>query len=43
MNKIADFLKNTSNPKILIVQPSRMGDIIFALPAVTEIKKKYPN
>ncbi len=43
MNKIADFLKNTSNPKILIVQPSRMGDIIFALPAVTQIKKKYPN
>ena len=43
MNKISDFLKNAPNPKILIVQPSRMGDIIFALPAVTQIKKKYPN
>ena len=43
MNNIREYLRNHSNPKILIVQPSRMGDIIFALPAVTEIKNKYPN
>lgn len=42
-NDIIKFLQNNSKPKILIVQPSRMGDIIFALPAVTEIKKKYPH
>ena len=38
-NEIIELLKNGSKPKILIVQPSRMGDIIFALPAVTQIKK----
>ncbi len=42
-NKIIEFLENSLKPKILIVQPSRMGDIIFALPAVVEIKKKYPH
>ena len=42
-NEITELLKNESKPKILIVQPSRMGDIIFALPAVTQIKKTYPN
>lgn len=41
--EIINYLQNSSKPKILIVQPSRMGDIIFALPAVTAIKKKYPN
>ena len=42
-NEIMELLKNGTKPKILIVQPSRMGDIIFALPAVTQIKKTYPN
>ena len=40
---IKEYLKNNKNPKILIVQPSRMGDIIFALPAVSAIKRQYPN
>lgn len=40
--KIREYLNNKIDSKILIVQPSRMGDIIFALPAVVEIKKKYP-
>ncbi|MDR3281571.1 MAG: DUF374 domain-containing protein [Endomicrobium sp.] len=30
-------------PKILIVQPSRIGDIVFSLPVLVAIKKKYPN
>jgi len=38
---IKKYLKNEQKPKILIVQPSRMGDIIFALPAVSAIKKQY--
>ena len=42
-NEITELLKNNPKSKILIVQPSRMGDIIFALPAVTQIKKTYPN
>ena len=42
-NEIIKLLKNNPKPKLLVVQPSRMGDIIFALPAVTQIKKTYPN
>ncbi|GHT06690.1 hypothetical protein AGMMS5026_05450 [Endomicrobiia bacterium] len=30
-------------PKILIVQPSRIGDIIFSLPVLSAIKKRYPD
>ena len=41
--EIIHYLQTNNKPKILIVQPSRMGDIIFALPAVVEIKKKYPH
>ncbi len=41
--QIIQYLNSVPKPKFLIVQPSRMGDIIFALPAVVEIKKKYPN
>jgi len=40
---IKEYLKHHPNPKILIIQPSRMGDIIFALPAVNAIKKQYPH
>ncbi|MFA7074246.1 MAG: lipopolysaccharide heptosyltransferase II [Endomicrobiaceae bacterium] len=40
---IKEYLKYHPQPKILIVQPSRMGDIIFALPAVSAIKKQYPH
>ncbi|MDD5020652.1 MAG: lipopolysaccharide heptosyltransferase II [Endomicrobiaceae bacterium] len=40
---IKDYLKHHPQPKILIIQPSRMGDVIFALPAVNAIKKQYPH
>lgn len=40
---IKEYLQYHPQPKILIVQPSRMGDIIFALPAVAAIKKQYPH
>lgn len=40
---VKEYLKNHPRPKILIVQPSRMGDIIFALPAVNALKKQYPH
>jgi lipopolysaccharide heptosyltransferase II len=37
------YLASHPRPRILIVQPSRMGDVIFTLPAVTALRKKYPN
>jgi lipopolysaccharide heptosyltransferase II len=40
---IAQYLSYHPAPKILIVQPSRIGDIIFALPSLVSLKKKYPN
>ncbi|MCA6071979.1 MAG: lipopolysaccharide heptosyltransferase II [Endomicrobium sp.] len=40
---ILKYLEYHPSPKILIVQPSRIGDIIFALPVLSAIKKKYPH
>ena len=40
---LVKYLSNHPRPKILIVQPSRLGDVIFALPAVCAIRKRYPN
>ena len=40
---IKQYLEYHPQPKILIVQPSRMGDIIFSLPTVSAIKKQYPH
>ena len=40
---LVKYLSSHPRPKILIVQPSRLGDVIFALPAVCAIKKRYPN
>ena len=40
---VAEYLKLHPFPKILIVQPSRLGDIIFALPTLAAIKRKYPH
>jgi lipopolysaccharide heptosyltransferase II len=40
---IKKYLELHPFPKILIVQPSRLGDIIFSLPAVASIKNKYPH
>ncbi|MDR2396035.1 MAG: DUF374 domain-containing protein [Endomicrobium sp.] len=40
---ILKYLEYHPTPKILIVQPSRLGDIIFSLPTLAAIKKKYPH
>ncbi|MDR3112985.1 MAG: DUF374 domain-containing protein [Endomicrobium sp.] len=40
---IKKYLELHPFPKILIVQPSRLGDIVFSLPVVTALKKQYPN
>lgn len=40
---IKEYLLNHPRPKILIVQPSRIGDVVFSLPALLAIRKKYPH
>jgi lipopolysaccharide heptosyltransferase II len=40
---ISKYLEYHPAPKILIVQPSRIGDIIFSLPTLAAIKQKYPH
>jgi len=40
---LKNYMKNNPRPKILIVQPSRIGDVIFSLPAVSAIRKEYPH
>jgi lipopolysaccharide heptosyltransferase II len=40
---ILKYLEYHPAPKILIVQPSRIGDIVFSLPVLSAIKKKYPH
>jgi len=40
---IVKYIELHPAPKILIVQPSRLGDIVFTLPTLVSIKKKYPN
>jgi lipopolysaccharide heptosyltransferase II len=42
-NDIPSYLQYHPNPKILIVQPSRIGDVLFTLPAVAAIRKQYPH
>jgi heptosyltransferase I len=39
----AEYLAKHPRPKILIVQPSRIGDVIFTLPALAALRKKYPR
>ncbi|MDR1196251.1 MAG: DUF374 domain-containing protein [Endomicrobium sp.] len=41
--KIPKYLEFHPFPKILIVQPSRLGDIIFSLPVLAALKRKYPH
>ncbi|MDR2426311.1 MAG: DUF374 domain-containing protein [Endomicrobium sp.] len=41
--KIYKYLEFHPFPKILIVQPSRLGDIIFSLPVLAALKSKYPH
>jgi lipopolysaccharide heptosyltransferase II len=38
---MSKYLKYHPAPKILIVQPSRVGDIIFSLPTLAAIKQRY--
>jgi lipopolysaccharide heptosyltransferase II len=40
---ILKYLEYHPSPRILIVQPSRIGDIVFSLPVLSAIKKKYPK
>ncbi|MDR3274778.1 MAG: DUF374 domain-containing protein [Endomicrobium sp.] len=40
---VLTYLSHHPEPKILIVQPSRIGDIIFSLPVLSALKKRYPN
>jgi lipopolysaccharide heptosyltransferase II len=40
---VLKYLEYHPAPKILIIQPSRIGDIVFSLPLLAAIKKKYPN
>ncbi|MBN1621181.1 MAG: lipopolysaccharide heptosyltransferase II [Endomicrobiales bacterium] len=38
-----EYLEHHPCPKILIVQPSRIGDVVFALPTLSALRKKYPK
>jgi heptosyltransferase-1 len=39
---VREYLEHHPRPKILVVQPSRIGDVVFTLPAVLALRKKYP-
>jgi len=40
---VREYLAHHPHPRILIVQPSRLGDVIFALPAVAALRKRFPD
>ncbi|OGS09417.1 MAG: lipopolysaccharide heptosyltransferase II [Elusimicrobia bacterium RIFOXYA1_FULL_47_7] len=40
---IVKYLDSHPNPKILIVQPSRLGDVVFSLPALKSLRERYPK
>lgn len=40
---IDEYLKHHPEPKILIVQPSRLGDVVFTLPALSALRSRYPH
>lgn len=40
---IAAYLDHHPRPKILIVQPSRIGDVLFTLPAAADLRKRFPH
>lgn len=42
-SEIKEYLGNHPKPKILIIQPSRIGDVVFSLPTVAAIRKRYPD
>lgn len=40
---LAGHLEHHPRPKILIVQPSRIGDVIFSLPTAAALRKRFPK
>ncbi|MHB9155945.1 MAG: lipopolysaccharide heptosyltransferase II [Endomicrobiales bacterium] len=42
-NDPAEYLRSHPCPKILIVQPSRIGDVLFSLPTAAALRKRFPN
>jgi lipopolysaccharide heptosyltransferase II len=38
-----EYLNNHPCPKILIIQPSRIGDVVFTIPLLSALRKKYPQ
>lgn len=42
-DNISEYLLRHPKPKILIIQPSRIGDVIFSLPVLSALRKKYPK
>jgi lipopolysaccharide heptosyltransferase II len=40
---IIQYLSYHPAPKILIIQPSRIGDIVFSLPVISALKRRYVN
>jgi heptosyltransferase-1 len=40
---IESYLENHPSPKILIVQPSRIGDVVFTMPSAVALRKKFPH
>ena len=40
---IRQYLSAHPAPRIFIIQPSRIGDVVFTTPAVHAIRKKYPG
>ncbi len=40
---LASYLRAHPRPKILLIQPSRIGDVIFTLPSLAAIRAAYPS
>ncbi|MDR2676599.1 MAG: DUF374 domain-containing protein [Endomicrobium sp.] len=40
---VKEYLLYHPAPKILIIQPGRIGDIIFSLPLLSALKERYPK
>ena len=40
---IKKYLSLHPRTRLLIIQPSRIGDVIFSLPALSAIRKRYPH
>jgi len=42
-NDIGAYLKDNPKPKILIIQPSRIGDVIFSMPTASALRMQFPH